>query len=83
MSAYNNEIAAHSSFNLPPGTYQHHIDEAAGSGNPEEQTCKTCGEKFIPDDQEEECEFCQTHTACCGVPFDEDIRICPKCGEHV
>jgi adenine C2-methylase RlmN of 23S rRNA A2503 and tRNA A37 len=39
--------------------------------------CSGCGQL-----REDDCK-CSTLSPCCGVEFDEDIRICPECKEHV
>ena len=68
-------------WSLPPGVTNADIDKHFGDAPQVE--CKTCGELFDPEDEETECEPCRTSSPCCGVKFDEDTEICPKCGEHI
>lgn len=68
--------------NLPPGCTNADIDKAAGAYPLQ---CKECGCTVMAYDLDENglCEECAKLSPCCGVEFDEDIRICPQCGEHV
>jgi len=69
-------------WDLPPGCTDKDIDNAFG--DPDTKTCKTCNDEFEPEDDDQvECEHCRTHSHCCDVKFDQDIRICPKCKENV
>jgi len=82
--------------NLPPGVTRQMIDDLTpevkcdhcgdmeSSGHIKE--CKECGDCVCRDcynKEKEQCEACAKLSPCCGVEFDEDIRICPHCKEHV
>jgi len=68
--------------NLPPGCTDKDIERHFGD-IPTKQ-CEVCDYDFEPDSNEQtKCEHCLTHSPCCDVKFDTDIRICPKCGENV
>jgi hypothetical protein len=52
----------------------------------EKKACPECGgpmsiEEYIIDPTQ--CEMCSMLTPCCGIEYDKDIDICPKCKEHV
>lgn len=40
-------------------------------------TCYACNEDGHEADE------CPSLSPCCGLPFDEDERICPRCRDHV
>lgn len=69
-------------WDLPPGVTNADIDKHFG--DPPTKQCKECGDDFEPEDEDDTvCQTCKTTSPCCGVEFDEDIRICPECGEQL
>lgn len=52
---------------------------------PKIKYCEQCSERLEEKEEYERgvCDKCNKLTACCGVDYDEDIGICPKCKEHV
>lgn len=70
----NDEKSTEPSVQVPPLNFTLHT------------VCVECGEQehLNPEGQCEGCvEYNDTHSPCCGVKFDKDYRICPRCKEQI
>ncbi len=45
--------------------------------------CPECHEVNGSEDNNNLCSFCASLSPCCGVEFDKDYRICPRCREQL